>query len=168
MRKNLALIGMAGVGKSTTGKSLAEQLGYDCIECDSLMTIEAQKRGVNKFLLSDADFIALEGDVICSLANAERTVIDTGGSAVYSADAMRLLKTIATTVYLKDSIEDIKQRFIARGQPHVVGIGARTFEELFLERNCLYEQYADIVVDISTHPALAHTVQEIVDALGQN
>ncbi|MCW3062456.1 MAG: Shikimate kinase [Capsulimonas sp.] len=167
MRKNVALIGMAGVGKSTTGEKLGERLGYRCVECDELMTEEATRRGVNKFLLSDPEFVALENDVILTLTDATQTIIDTGGSAIYSSEAMAMLKDTSVIIYLKDSIDSIEQRFIARGMPHVVGIENKTFQELFRERTQLYEQYADITADISGHPALDHTIDKIMEWLEQ-
>src|ERR1035437_2347698 len=146
---NLTLIGMAGVGKSHTGETLAKNLGFEHIETDQLITVEAGKIGVNKDLLPDNEFIKLEEKVILGLMNKNNSVIDTGGSVVYSEKAMELLKSISKIIYLRDTIGNIKRRFNARGEIHLIGTEGKTFEELFADRVKLYEKYADIVVDVS-------------------
>lgn len=146
---NLTLIGMAGVGKSYMGKILASNLGFEYIEADQLITKEADKIGVNKNLLSDNEFIKLEEKVILELINTNNSVIDTGGSVVYSKKAMKLLKSISKIIYLKDTADKVRQRFNTRGEFHLIGMRDKAFEELFEERAKLYEKYADLVIDVS-------------------
>ncbi|EJW94034.1 shikimate kinase [gut metagenome] len=40
---NIALIGMAGSGKTTTGKALAAHLGREFVDCDDLIPTYAGK-----------------------------------------------------------------------------------------------------------------------------
>ena len=76
-----------------------------------------------------------------------RTVLATGGSAVYSADAMAHLKTTGPVVYLRVAYDEVARRVgdvVARG---VVMPAGYTFRDLYDERCALYERYADVVVD---------------------
>ena len=151
MKRNISLIGMAGVGKSFTSRALADKLDYEYVSADELINKEAIKMGVDdKDFLSDAAFMALEEGVIVSLQGKTDTIIDTGGSVIYSPKAMEVLDRISFIVYLSDSLENIKRRFDSRGEPHLVGMsGKMTFEKLFAQREKLYEKYAHVKIDIS-------------------
>lgn len=143
---------MAGVGKSFTSRALADKLSYKYISADDLITKEAGKMGADKNLLSDTAFIGMEESVIVSLQDKTNTIIDTGGSVIYSPKAMEVLDRISFIVYLSDSLKNIKRRFDNRGEPHLVGMAAgMTFEKLLAQREKLYEKYAHIKIDASEH-----------------
>jgi shikimate kinase len=161
IKSNIALIGMAGVGKSFIGKHLAEKIGYDYIEADKLIDNEAGRIGTKKEQLTDDEFIRLEERVIIGLSDKRNAVIDTGGSAIYSKKAMESLKSNAIVIYLRDSAENTKKRFDARGKPHLVKIGEKSFGELFQERNGLYEKYSNITVNASDNNNLQDILDEI-------
>jgi len=145
---NIALIGMAGVGKSFVGRHLAEKLGYSYVELDKLITCEAGKIGVNKDLLADNEFIKLEEKIVLGLDGKNNSVFDTGGSVIYSSKAMGFLKLNSVVIYLKDSVENTTKRFDDRGELHLVGIKGKTFDKLLEERNKLYEKYADFSINV--------------------
>ena len=93
-KSNLILIGMPAAGKSTVGVILAKELGYQFLDSDLLI----QKR--EKMLLKDIiarkgteGFLAVENAVNAAI-EAQRTVIATGGSAVYGREAMKHLGEI--------------------------------------------------------------------------
>lgn len=148
LKNNITLIGMPGSGKSYIGKKLAEKLGYEIIDLDSIMeekfNLPLQKildnLGQDLFLKKQAD------DVLKHTENKTRLVISPGGSIVYSPDAMEHLKNISTIVYLKTSLDTIKLR-INENTRGIVGIGEKTIEELYDERIKLYEKYSEIIVD---------------------
>lgn len=148
-KNNITLIGMAGVGKSFLSKYLAEMIGYNYVGLDQLMTEEADRTGVNKFLLEDTDFIKLEEKIVLSLDGKNKSIFDTGGSVVYSEKSMNFLKSNSIIIYIKDSVKNTIERFHRRKELHLVGFKGKTFEELLKERTGLYEKYADFTVDIS-------------------
>ena len=95
---------------------------------------------------------------------AERTVIATGGSAVYSEKAMRHLHEIGTIVYLKLEYEPLAKRL---GNLHNRGVVLRegqTLQDLFEERSNLYEKYADVIIDESGKD-IEETLQAIFAAI---
>ena len=152
MTRNISIIGMAGVGKSFTSRTLAHKLGYKYVSADELITQEAGKMGADKNLLSDPAFIGVEESVIVSLRDRTNTIIDTGGSVIYSPRAMAVLDRISFIVYLADSLRNIKKRFNERGEPHLVGmVEGMSFEKLLAQREKLYEKYAHVKINVSEH-----------------
>ena len=79
--------------------------------------------------------------------NVERHVIATGGSAVYSPEAMAHLENISTVVFLKVDAFTLKNRIHNFGERGIAKAGDQSFEELFEERRPLYEKYAGITVE---------------------
>ena len=146
-RTNLVLIGMPASGKSSVGVILAKLIGYDFIDTDILIQRSEKKRlseiirevGVDGFLEVEA---RVNGSV-----EADHCVIATGGSAVYSEEAMRHLKKIGHIMYLKVDYETIRKRLGNIKQRGVVLREGQTLRDLYGERAVLYEKYADAVVE---------------------
>lgn len=143
---NIILIGMAGAGKSTVGVLLAKALSREFVDVD--LTIQ-RAEGMPLQRIIDAKgldaFNEIEAHHVLAL-NCRHAVIATGGSVVYSAAAMAHLKALGTLVYLALPLDVLQARITnmeSRGL--VIGPG-QTFEELFAEREPLYEQYADLRV----------------------
>ena len=148
--RNIVLIGMPGAGKSTIGVVLAKILNYDFVDVDLLIQQQCDKT-LQRLIdtLGPLGFIDVENEVLKGL-EFDRTIISTGGSAVYSDEAMEHLAEEGVIVYLKASLEEIQKRLIdfdERGivmkSPEAMGLAA-----LYDERVPLYEEYADIIVDI--------------------
>ena len=143
----VVLIGMAGAGKSTVGMALAQTLGWAFMDSDYLMeALYADRLQSVTDALSKEAFLDLEAVVLGSI-RVQRTVIATGGSVVYGAEAMAHLKSIGTVVYLRLTCKNITERL---GDLHARGVTIKpgwTLRDLYNERCPLYEQYADIVQD---------------------
>ena len=147
---NVVLIGMPGAGKSTLGVVLAKILGYEFIDADLLIQSKLDKT-LQKIIdaCGPDGFIEVENEVVCTLS-ASRAVIATGGSAVYSDEAMNHLKSIGTVVYLRVSYEELESRLGGLHERGVVmknGMGM-SLADLYEERRPLYEKYADVTIDI--------------------
>ena len=146
MKTNIVLIGMPGVGKSTVGVILAKIMGLRFIDSD--LSIQEREGRLLKDIIEEEGvdrFIEIEGEVLSSL-NAERSVIATGGSAIYSGAAMEKLKETSTVVYLKLSLDSLKDRLHDIKGRGVVLRDGQTLDDLYKERVPLYERYADITV----------------------
>ena len=144
---NVILIGMAGCGKSTVGVLLAKILGYNFIDTDLLMQQRAGKR-LFEILRDDGYrvFARYENEALCSL-NAEKTVIATGGSAVYSEEGMKKLRSLGKVVYIKLPFEEIEKRIDNLETRGILMKKGQTLKDIFEERLSLYEEYADLVYD---------------------
>ncbi len=147
---NIILIGMPGAGKSTLGVVLAKILNYSFIDADLLIQSQCDKT-LQKIIdaCGPDGFIEVENEVLCTLSS-ENSVIATGGSAVYSDEAMKHLASIGTVVYLKASLEELESRLgglYERGVVMKDGIGMG-LDALYKERIPLYEKYAEVTLDI--------------------
>ena len=62
---NLYLIGMMGVGKTTVGKLLAQEVGYRFVDTDEII-VKAVGKSINEIFTEngEADFRQLESDVL--------------------------------------------------------------------------------------------------------
>lgn len=160
----VVLIGMAGAGKSTVGMALAQTLGWAFMDSDYLMeALYADRLQSVTDALSKEAFLDLEAVVLGSI-RVQRTVIATGGSAVYRPQAMAHLATLGPVVFLDVPLETIEER-IARNPDRGLAIApGQTVEELFLEREALYRRYASFVVStagVSPAESARRTLEEI-------
>lgn len=109
-RDNLILIGMPASGKSTVGVILAKVIGYDFIDSDLVIQRREGKRLSEIIGEKGIDgFLAIENEVNASI-RAQRSVIATGGSAVYGEEAMRHLRELGAVIYLQVDYDVIARR----------------------------------------------------------
>ncbi len=146
-KKNIALIGMPGAGKSTVGVVLAKKKGFRFLDSDLLIQ-EKYGKLLHELITEHGieGFWKIEEEINASLA-VKQTVIATGGSVVYGPAAMEHLKEIATVVYLKLSCKTIRRRLGDLAERGVTMKPGQTLPDLYQERTPLYEKYADIVLD---------------------
>ena len=162
--KNIVLIGMPGVGKSTAGVVLAKVLGYQFLDAD-LVIQEKENRLLHEIIKEEGTdkFIEIENRVNAGI-NAEKSVIATGGSVVYGKEAMEHLKEIGTVVYLKLPYEMLEKRLHnIKGRGVVLKEGQELWD-LYEERVPLYEKYADIIVD-ETNLSVEDTIEKVIKEL---
>ena len=163
-KRNIVLVGMPASGKSTLGVLLAKQMRYNFTDTD--ISIQVANDGTLAELIAahgnDA-LLRMEAEVLFVI-EPTHTVIATGGSAVYSADAMEHLKTTGPVVYLRVAFDELARRVgdvTARG---VVMPDGFTFRDLYDERCALYERYADVTVD-TTGKGTAESVDAVARAV---
>ena len=157
---------MPASGKSTVGVVLAKVLGMDFIDTDLLLQKAYGKKlpAIIEDLGHDG-FLRAEGKV-CRELDAEGTVIATGGSAVYSSDAMEHLRASGCVVYLQADIGELKERLRDFRNRGVVLRDGQTIDSLMEERRQLYERYADITVS-ETGLSLEETVNTIAEKISE-
>lgn len=147
MKSNVTLIGMPGAGKSTIGIILAKVLSCGFVDTDVLIQMN-RKKSLQRIMDEGGCFRlrAIEASEILKI-KVENHVIATGGSAVYSHDAMTHLRHISTVVYLKVAYETLKNRIHNFGERGIAKADGQSFRELFYERQPLYEKYARITLE---------------------
>ena len=164
---NIILIGMPGVGKSSVGVVLAKILGYRFLDSD--LIIQEEEGKLLHEIISDEGldgFIQVENRVNQSI-NCHKSIVATGGSAVYGEEAMAHFKEIGTVVYLKSDYETISSRLgdlVVRGVAMKEG---QTLKELYEERVPLYEKYADIIVDESGCRSVRETISKLLEKINK-
>lgn len=146
-RDNFVLIGMPGAGKSTVGVVLAKKLGYRFIDSDLIIQDKYGKL-LHELIEENGveGFWKIENDVNASL-DTQRSVIATGGSAVYGTGAMEHLREIGTVVYLKLPYEEVEERLGDLNARGVTLMPGQTLADLYEERTPLYEKYAHVVIE---------------------
>ena len=157
---NVVLIGMPGCGKSTVGVLLAKRLRRYFLDTDVLIqAIEGKalhdiiaKKGMNGFCNIERMYI--------ERVDIKNAVIATGGSVVYYPSAMQSLKANGRVVYLSLPLAELEKRLADLSKRGVVIEPNQTLSTLYKKRIPLYEQWADITVDLSglNHDASAEAL----------
>lgn len=152
MSKNdsIFLVGLMGAGKTTVGKLLAKHLGKTFVDADH--EIEARtgvKIPVIFEIEGEAGFRKREESVIAELAGRPNIVLGTGGGAILSERTRELLRTQGTVVYLRGMPEQLYERTRHdKNRPLLqTGDPLTKLRELFAQRDALYREVADLVVD---------------------
>ena len=152
MSKNnsIFLVGLMGAGKTTVGKLLAKQLGKAFIDSDHEIEVRTGVRIPVIFEIEgEAGFRKREEAVIADLVKRPDIVLGTGGGAVLSAYNRELLRTHGTVVYLRGTPEQLYERTRHdRGRPLLqTEDPLARLRELYAQRDPLYREIADLVVD---------------------
>lgn len=159
-KDNIILIGMPGAGKSTVGVVLAKKLGYSFVDAD--LVIQSQEGKLLHELIAERgieDFWKLE-EAVGESIEGKRTVIATGGSAVYGEKAMDHYRQIGTVVYLSLPLKEIRERLGDLTERGVTLRDGQDLGGLYAERQPLYEKYADVTVDCE-----GFSIREIVEKI---
>lgn len=145
-KKNVILIGMPGCGKSTVGVVLAKMLGYRFTDAD-LVIQEQEGRLLSEIIRQEGldAFLAIENRINASLS-PHKTVIATGGSAVYGTEAMQHYRDTGILVYIDLPYEAVAHRLGDLKKRGVVIHDGQTLRDLYEERQPLYERWADVII----------------------
>ena len=146
--KNIVLIGMPAAGKSTVGVLLAKSLGFSFIDTDLIIQQETgrllqdiiDKDGLDAFCIA-------EERAVLSVNTEGGAVIATGGSVVYSREAMLHLKQHGTVYYLELPPEELLPRLNNIKTRGIAMRPGQSIEDVYKIRRELYEEYADITVN---------------------
>jgi len=147
---NIFLVGLMGAGKTTVARLLARRLDRAFYDTDH--EIEA-RTGVKIPVIFEIEgeegFRAREEQTLAELAAQDNIVLATGGGIVLSPANRALLKERGVVVYLRAQPRDLwyrtrndKNRPLLQ-TPDPLG----RLQELYLQRDPLYAEVADIVVD---------------------
>lgn len=160
-QNNIFLVGMPGSGKTTVGRHLARRLHRNFIDADH--EIEA-RTGVRIPLIFDIEgeqgFRDREARVIADLAGKSDLIVATGGGAVLRPENRAALKRGGTVVYLNAAPGLLYER--TRLDPNrpllQVDDPLRKLEELYAQRDPLYREVADLVIN-SLGGSITHLVK---------
>jgi len=170
-----AFIGPSAVGKTRFGKKLAAQLGFNFIDVDRriedyyFMTTKSSSENLSLAQIiekiGEDNFKELEEKVILNLTPASNSIIATGGSVIYSAAAIKKLKSISQIIYLTDSTANIISRIKDYKSRGIIGLReGMTLVDLINARHSLYLAAANVIVnkENKTEDQILDELKEIV------
>ena len=146
---NLALIGFMGTGKTSVGRLVADNLGFEFLDTDELIQSHTG-RTIADIFAKDGEpaFRALDKQVIQEISTRAKTVIATGGGLPTNAENLAVLKSFALVVCLWASPEKIWER--VRHQSHRPLLHdanpQKKIRELLAVREPFYKQ-ADVLIN---------------------
>jgi shikimate kinase len=159
---NIFLVGLMGAGKTTVGKLLAKSLDKTFYDSDH----EIERRtGVNIPLIfeleGEAGFRKRETQAIAELANLPDVVLATGGGAVLLQENRQMLSSHGKVIYLRASVDELCHRTRGdRNRPLLQTTNPRErLQELYTQRDPLYLEIADMVIDTGGQPVSAILTQ---------
>ena len=163
MKNSISLIGMAGAGKSSVGQELAKALDFKLIDSDVL--IEKKYNQSLQKILDDKGYIELREieNLVIKNIHFDDTILATGGSAVYSIEAMQHIKRNSKVIFLEVPFVQILERVPSFSDRGFAKAPIQSIEDAFTEREELYKKYSQYIV--SNTKDLNSCVSKILELL---
>lgn len=144
----IVLSGMPGCGKTTISALLAERLGCNAVDTDSLIV---KKYGdITEIFSSQGEgfFREIETEAVEKACSLDSAVIATGGGCLLKSRNVELFKNWGKIVYLRTKISTLATRLEGDStRPLLKGGTLERLNKLFNERAHVYENTADLIVD---------------------
>ncbi|HAH66979.1 MAG TPA: shikimate kinase [Gammaproteobacteria bacterium] len=164
---NIILIGPMGSGKTSTGRILAKEMGFDFVDTDEVIV---ESTGVSIAYIFDVEgesgFRQREHKALMKFLDNDKMVIATGGGIITHDKSRAILQDQKRVVYLKTSIEkQIERATVSDNRPLLIDRDpASKLQELMLTREPLYEEISDIKIDTNERRP-SEIALEIIDRL---
>lgn len=171
--QNIFLVGLMGAGKTSVGRMLAKRMNKDFYDADAeIERATGVKIPVIFDIEGESGFRAREEKVIERLTAMHDIVLATGGGAVLSPANRDRLKQHGHVIYLRAAPEDLWRRTRRdRNRPLLQTANPLAkLKELHAQRDPLYSEMADLVVDTGAQSVgtLTTHIQHLLTALGQS
>lgn len=155
--KNVVLVGMPGCGKSTAGRLLAQKLGREFIDTDSLI-VENEKMPIPGIFekYGEKYFRDCETEAVKTAGKMSGRIIATGGGAILRDENKTALRQNSVVVFLCRDISTLS----IDGRPLSK---TNKLNEMFENRLPHYKAVSDIAVEVDSDPEV--TVERILKGL---
>ncbi|HKA43311.1 MAG TPA: shikimate kinase [Burkholderiales bacterium] len=162
--ENIFLVGLMGAGKTSIGKLLAKRLGKAFLDSDQeIERATGVKIPVIFEIEGEPGFRLRESRMLEDLVQGGNIVLATGGGAVLSPQNRKLLARNGIVIYLRAGVPDLWSRTRHdRNRPLLrTAEPLLKLEQLYAERDPLYREIADIIVDTGKQSlgSLAHQLE---------
>ena len=158
--QKLILAGFKGVGKTTTGRLVAEKLSLPFFDTDELLSLRHKKpvRQLHQELAEER-FREEEAKILEELKKQTKVVIALGGGTLLSKKAQEMAPRMGSLVYLYSAPEMLMQRLEpASFLDHSDLPGS--FKQVFEKRHPLFCKLCEYRIDTDsmTPDEIAHTI----------
>ena len=139
-KKNLILLGMMGVGKTTIGRLLAKKLNLDFYDIDQIIEKENNMKISDIFKKKGEIFFRKqEESITINSLKIKNSVISLGGGAFVNENIRQNVLLKARSFWLTTSIGILKSRIKSnKRRPVINQIGLKNIEDLFKKRKEFY------------------------------
>ena len=167
--RSLYLVGMMGSGKTSTGRPLAERLGYGFVDADAVIE-QAAGCSIPEIFKRDgeAGFRALESQVLNAISQRHSLVVATGGGVVTQQENWGLLHS-GIVIWLDVVPEQLMQRLRADSTVRPLlqtDDPDAALNTLLNQRRPLYaEADLTVVIDQETPDAVADGILQLLPSL---
>ena len=168
-KRNIALIGFMGVGKSTVGRHVAQKLKLPFIDIDREIEKMNNSSIENIFERNGEEaFRKMEADEIKRVAGLPGRVISCGGGAVLNKDSMYYLREYCVVIWLWASIDTILKRAGNSGVRPLLKVKDRRseIETLLTFRKPYYADASDLFIN-TDHKKPGEIAERIYDESGK-
>ena len=153
--RSLFLVGMMGCGKTSTGRPLAERLGYGFVDADAVIE-QVAGCTISEIFERDGEeeFRTLETQVMRSISERHSLVVATGGGVVTRTENWGMMHQ-GIVIWLDVERRQLLQRLQndATQRPLLMTEDpAETLDEILTQRRPLYDE-ADLTVVIESESA---------------
>ncbi len=163
----ITLIGYRGSGKSTVARPLAERLGWDWVDADTVIE-QTAGRTIKDIFVAEGEpgFRERERQVMAELLKRHELVIAAGGGAILNLETRNLVRQAGPVVWLQASLETLQARIqedvtTAQRRPNLTSQGGLAeIAAVLAVREPLYRECASLILDTDTN-----SIPEIVELI---
>ena len=141
-KENIILIGMPGVGKTTVGKALGEEMGRTCVDVDH--ELEKEIGDISTYITEQGEpaFREKEAEMIAKFGTQTGLIISTGGGCVTVPKNFAHLRQNGRIYQLTQPVENLSTsgRVLSSG-------GIERLRELEATRTPMYESFAQSIIE---------------------
>jgi shikimate kinase len=154
--RQVFLVGYRGSGKTTVARLVADRLGWQWLDADSVLEGK-HGRTIRQIFAEEgeAGFRDKEAALLAELCQYDNHVIATGGGIVLRPGNRQMLHLSGRVVWLTADAATLWDRInrdatTAERRPNLSGGGLAEVEELLRLREPLYRECADLVIDTTS------------------
>ncbi len=157
VQQNIYLIGLMGAGKTTVGRNLARLMKLTFIDTDQQLE---QRTGVSVSYIFEMEgeegFRERESNLLKEIGQKTAHVVSTGGGIVLRPENRSMMRRSGTVIYLSAPFAVLWTRLRrSKTRPLLVTEDPQsTLRQLMELREPLYQEAADITMDVDTGSAI--------------
>lgn len=149
MDTNLYLVGFMGTGKSTVGRLVARQIGFEFVDSDHEIE-RLQGKPVSQIFAEqgEAAFRAMEREFIERGHPVKKCVVSCGGGLIVPPGMLELLRSRGVIICMHAPIDTILQRTMHATHRPLLAVEnpEQRLRELYAQREALYRRSGTMVL----------------------